>query len=133
MPNICRLYLGFVAPLFKPASIGGTPVRVRAMCLADYDEVRAPWLSCAGMSLKDVDDTRDGIARLLAENPTTCLVSFRRNATSNAFWGRMGFSERLDITYRDRALRDIVRFDTQARRADSRERPSAATGAMTGR
>lgn len=41
MPNVCRLYLGFVAPLFKPASIGGTPVRVRAMCLAGYDEVRA--------------------------------------------------------------------------------------------
>lgn len=26
------------------------------------------------------------------------LVAFRRNATGNAFWGRMGFSERLDIT-----------------------------------
>lgn len=40
------------------------------------------------------------------------LVAFRRNATSNAFWERMSFSERLDITYRDRALRDIVRSDT---------------------
>lgn len=186
MPNVCRLYLGVVAPLFKPASIGGTPVRVRAMRLADYDEVHALWLSCAGMGLNAVDDTRDGIARLLAENLTTrlvaeapapgaagtadahvttpgrifgsilvgtdgrraavyhtavhpdmqvkgvgrvlveaeldalralgvskaFLVAFRRNATSNAFWERMSFSERLDITYRDRALRDIVRSDT---------------------
>lgn len=95
--------------------------------------VHALWPSRAGMGLNDVDDTRDGIARLPAENPTAFLVAFRRNATDNAFWGRMGFSERLDITYRDRALRDIVRFDTETRRADSRERPSAATGAMTGR
>lgn len=50
------------------------------------------------MGLNDVDDTRDGIARLPAENPTAFLVAFRRNATGNAFWGRMGFSERLDIT-----------------------------------
>lgn len=86
MPNVTRLYLGFVAPVFKGCETGtgdhgdagshdGATVRIRPMRLADYDEVRALWLSCPGMGLNDVDDTRKGIARLLARNPTTCLVA----------------------------------------------------------
>lgn len=49
--------------------------RIRAMSIEDYDEVHALWLRCQGMGLNDVDDSRAGIARLLARNPETCLVA----------------------------------------------------------
>lgn len=49
--------------------------RIRPMTIGDYDEVRALWLRCHGMGLNDVDDSRAGIARLLARNPETCLVA----------------------------------------------------------
>lgn len=167
-------------------------ILVRPMADADYDEVHALWLRCAGMGLNDVDDSREGIARLLARNPETCLVAetvpaggvcaapgddalpeapapdrrvvgcilvgfdgrrayvyhtavdpdsrgegigralveaelaalgrlgvskvalvaFSRNAGGNAFWERMGFGERHDLSYRDLALVRMVRTDT---------------------
>ena len=48
---------------------------IRRMTLADYDEVHALWLSCKGMGLNSVDDSREGIARYLARNPQTCFVA----------------------------------------------------------
>lgn len=141
------------------------------MTPADYDAVHALWLSCAGMGLNDVDDSREGIARYLARNPATsfvaadgdqvigcimaghdgrrgyiyhtavhpdcrgqgvgrtlaeaalaalaaegiskvALVAFARNEAGNAFWERMGFAARTDLSYRNRALRELVRQDT---------------------
>ncbi|MDO4741665.1 MAG: GNAT family N-acetyltransferase, partial [Eubacteriales bacterium] len=40
------------------------------------------------------------------------LVVFSKNAAGNAFWERMGFSERGDLTYRNKALAEMVRLDT---------------------
>lgn len=40
------------------------------------------------------------------------LVAFARNADGNAFWERQGFTERTDLTYRNRALAELVRMDT---------------------
>lgn len=48
---------------------------IRIMQLADYDAVYALWLSCKGMGLNNVDDSREGIARFLRRNPTTCFVA----------------------------------------------------------
>lgn len=48
---------------------------VRVMRIEDYDAVCALWLSCAGMGLNDVDDSREGIARYLARNPGTYFVA----------------------------------------------------------
>ena len=48
---------------------------VRVMRIEDYDAVCALWLSCAGMGLNDLDDSREGIARYLARNPGTCFVA----------------------------------------------------------
>ena len=44
---------------------------VRLMTIDDYDEIYALWLSCKGMGLNDVDDTREGIERFLKRNPDT--------------------------------------------------------------
>ena len=49
-------------------------MNIRAMTIADYDSVYALWLSCRGMGLNDLDDSREGIGRYLARNPGTCFV-----------------------------------------------------------
>lgn len=144
---------------------------IRNMTISDYDRVYALWLSCKGMGLNDVDDSREGIERYLRRNPATvfvaeegneivgvimaghdgrrgyiyhtavhpdarkkgigralvgaalealkaegitkaALVAFERNKEGNAFWEQMGFSERNDLTYRNRTLREMNRLDT---------------------
>ena len=48
---------------------------IRTMTIDDYERVYALWLSCKGMGLNDLDDSREGIGRYLERNPTTCLVA----------------------------------------------------------
>lgn len=50
-------------------------MNIRKMTIDDYDEVYALWMSCTGMGLNNVDDSREGIEKFLAKNPTTCLVA----------------------------------------------------------
>ena len=45
------------------------------MRIEDYDAVYALWMSCAGMGLNNLDDSREGIARFLERNPQTCFVA----------------------------------------------------------
>lgn len=40
------------------------------------------------------------------------LVVFSRNDAGNTFWERLGFTARGDLTYRNKALRAIIRIDT---------------------
>ena len=146
-------------------------MKIRNMRLDDYDNVYALWVSCPGMRLNDLDDSREGIAKYLARNPDTCfvaeergeivgailtghdgrrgyishtavspahqrqgigrqlveaalealgqegihkvcLVAFADNEQGNAFWEKMGFTQRPDLIYRNRALVDMVRIDT---------------------
>ncbi len=63
-----------------------------------------------------------GIGRRLVERVMTALdeegiakvalVVFSRNAGGNAFWEKMGFTTRSDITYRNRNIHEFVRYDT---------------------
>lgn len=48
---------------------------IRKMTIADYDSVYSLWLSCKGMGLNDLDDSREGIERFLMRNPDTCFVA----------------------------------------------------------
>ena len=50
-------------------------MNIREMIEADYDQVYQLWLSCAGMGLNDLDDSKEGITRFLQRNPQTCLVA----------------------------------------------------------
>ncbi|NLQ32484.1 GNAT family N-acetyltransferase [Streptococcus mutans] len=52
---------------------------IRPMTIADYDAVYQLWLSCKGMGLNNLDDSREGIAVFLKRNPTTCLVAVEKN------------------------------------------------------
>lgn len=56
----------------------------------------------------------DSALRRLKELGATkaALVVFSRNEAGNAFWERLGFHERQDLAYRDRALTSMVRTDT---------------------
>lgn len=48
---------------------------IRVMNLSDYEQVYQLWLSCAGMGLNDLDDSKEGIERFLKRNPDTCFVA----------------------------------------------------------
>ncbi len=50
-------------------------MNIRRMTLADYEGVYALWLATPGMGLNTTDDSREGIAKYLARNPTTCFVA----------------------------------------------------------
>ncbi len=45
------------------------------MKLSDYETVYALWLSCKGMGLNDIDDSRNGVERFLNRNPETCFAA----------------------------------------------------------
>ena len=50
-------------------------MNIRLMNITDYDRVYSLWLSCKGMGLNDLDDSREGIERFLIRNPETCFVA----------------------------------------------------------
>ena len=144
---------------------------IRKMSIDDYDQLYALWLSCKGMGLNDLDDSREGIARYLRRNPDTsfiaegegriagaimaghdgrrgyiyhtavapdcrqqgigsalvdaavnalalegitkiALVVFSHNKDGNDFWEKRGFTQRMDLAYRNRALVRLMRKDT---------------------
>ena len=45
---------------------------------SDYDEVRALWMTIRGFGIRELDDSREEIARFIRRNPTTSVVA-RRN------------------------------------------------------
>lgn len=50
-------------------------MNIRKMTITDYDEIYALFLSCKGMGLNDLDDSREGIERFLKRNPDICFVA----------------------------------------------------------
>ena len=50
-------------------------MNLRKMNIGDYDAVYALWLSCKGMGLNNLDDSKDGISKFLERNPETCFVA----------------------------------------------------------
>ena len=50
-------------------------MNIRKMVINDYDEVYSLWMSCAGMGLNNLDDSREGIDKFLKRNPDTCFVA----------------------------------------------------------
>lgn len=65
---------------------------------------------------------RQGIASALLEHALSALkdeginkvalLVFNRNEAGNAFWEAQGFTARTDVTYRNKALAELVRIDT---------------------
>ena len=47
---------------------------VRAMSIADYEEVYDLWMSIQGFGIRSMDDSKEGIRVFLKRNPTTSVV-----------------------------------------------------------
>lgn len=54
-------------------------MNIRKMVINDYESVYALWMSCAGMGLNNLDDSKEGIDRFLKRNPETCFVAEDEN------------------------------------------------------
>lgn len=70
-------------------------MKISKMTIDDYEEVYSLWLSCKGMGLNNLDDSRDGIERFLKRNPDTCFIAEKDNKTVGAILagndGRRGY------------------------------------------
>ena len=70
-------------------------MKIRLMTLADYDRVYALWMASPNMGFNDLDDSREGIGRLLRRNPNTCFVAEEGGALAGAILagqdGRRGY------------------------------------------
>ena len=50
-------------------------MNIRKMTINDYDNVYKLWISCVGMGLNNLDDSKEGIEKFLKRNPDTCFVA----------------------------------------------------------
>lgn len=50
-------------------------MQIRKLTIEDYDKIYQLWLSCKGMGLNNLDDSRKGIEKFLSRNPDTCFVA----------------------------------------------------------
>lgn len=53
-------------------------MKTRKMVMEDYEKVYQLWMSCAGMGLNNLDDSKEGIEKFLRRNPETCFVAEER-------------------------------------------------------
>lgn len=138
-------------------------MEIRVMEPGDYDQAYALWSGIAGMGLRSLDDSREGIKKFLLRNPglsfvaiqdghmagailcgqdgrrgyiyhaavdpscrrqgigrrlvqqviqalqkvginKSALVVFSDNQIGNAFWEKMGYTVRTDLTYRNKSI-----------------------------
>ena len=54
---------------------------IRLMTIDDYEKVYELWMSCAGMGLNNLDDSKEGIEQFLNRNPETCFVAEIENVS----------------------------------------------------
>ena len=50
-------------------------MQIRKMTMADYENIYALWMSCTGVGLNNLDDSKEGIEKFLNRNPDTCFVA----------------------------------------------------------
>lgn len=50
-------------------------VNIRTMTIADYDGVRALWLTIKGFAIRTIDDSKEGVGMFLRRNPSTSVVA----------------------------------------------------------
>ena len=48
---------------------------IMPMAEADYDEVRALWMTIRGFGIRALDDSREDVQRFIRRNPTTSVVA----------------------------------------------------------
>ena len=70
-------------------------MEIRTMHIDDYDAVYDLWIHTPGMGLNETDDSREGIAKYLRRNPSTCFVAIEEECIIGIIMaghdGRRGF------------------------------------------
>ncbi|MBQ3105535.1 MAG: GNAT family N-acetyltransferase [Lachnospiraceae bacterium] len=57
---------------------------IRTMTIEDYEEVYGLWKKIKGFAMRSMDDSREGVARFLARNPSTSVVAVKDGAVIGA-------------------------------------------------
>ncbi len=60
---------------FMTEQINSAPIRIRAMVIGDYEQVRHLWMTIHGFGIRSIDDTKEEVDRFLKRNPTTSVVA----------------------------------------------------------
>jgi len=60
---------------------------IREMTINDYDNVYALWANTANMGLRDIDDSKDAIAKFLQRNPGCSFVAEEDGKITGAILG----------------------------------------------
>jgi len=96
-------------------------MNIRKMILADYENVYQLWLSCEGMGLNNIDDSKEGISRFLKRNPETCFIAEENNNIIGVIIagndGRRGYIYHTAVNpdYRKRGIaRDLLNVALEA-------------------
>ena len=81
---------------------------IRKMLAADYEQAYILWLNTPGMGLNNIDDSKEGIEKILHRNPNTCFVAEQNNKLAGAILsghdGRRGYIYHLAVgCYRTKA------------------------------
>lgn len=70
-------------------------MNIRKMTIDDYQKVYSLWMSCTGMGLNSLDDSKEGIQKFLERNPETCFVAENKTEILGAIMagndGRRGY------------------------------------------
>ena len=78
-----------------------TKFGIRVMTIDDYEKVYALWMSCKNMGFNNLDDSREGIAKYLKRNPSTCFVAECGDSIVGVIFsghdGRRGFIHHLAV------------------------------------
>ncbi len=64
-------------------------MHIRSMTIADYDAVYRLWKGTAGMGLRRLDDSPEGIERFLQRNPSTNFVAEEEGGLAEPEEGRL--------------------------------------------
>ena len=104
------LYLRDYTALRRLLASQAEGVNIRPMTIGDYDAVWALWMSCKNMGFNNLDDSREGVARLLARNPNTNFVAEIGGALAGVILagqdGRRGYVYHMSVgeAYRRRGV-----------------------------
>ena len=98
---------------------------VRAMSIADYEEVYDLWMSIQGFGIRSMDDSKEGIRVFLKRNPTTSAVDVEDGRIAGAVLcghdGRRGCLYHVCVSqkYRRRGIgKKMVAFCMEALRKE---------------
>ena len=103
--------------------------KIRKMTIEDYEKVYQLWMSCVGMGLNNLDDSKEGIEKFLKRNPDICFVAenleiigvilagndgrrrYIYHTAVHPDYRKQGIAANL-VEHVEKVLTDIIRIDT---------------------